>query len=68
LTQRRKEVFLGVGVGRGRGRQLTLWALTNSLWMMLPAGPWPAPITTTSGSSSRELTNLEEDIKGGQLV
>ena len=26
--------------------------------MMLPAGPRPAPNTATSGSSSKELTNL----------
>lgn len=35
----------------------------NSLWMMLPAGPCPAPSTTTSGSSRRELTNLEQEVK-----
>lgn len=39
---------------------LTLWALTNILWIMLPAGPWPAPITKTSGSSRRERTNLDK--------
>lgn len=42
---------------------LTLWALTNILWIMLPAGPWPAPITKTSGSSSRERTNLDKKKK-----
>lgn len=37
---------------------LTLWAFTNSLWIMLPACPLPAPITDTSGCSRRQFTNL----------
>lgn len=46
-----------------RERLLTLWALTNRLWMMLPIGPWAPPFTSTSGFSSRALTNLEKKQK-----
>lgn len=38
----------------------TLWAFTNSLWIILPACPLPAPTTNTSGCSRRQLTNLGE--------
>lgn len=39
--------------------KLTSCTFTNSLWMMPPIFPWPAPLTTTSGSSIRELRNLK---------
>lgn len=45
--------------GAGRDSH-TRWAFTNSLWMIRPACPLPAPVTDTSGCSSRQLTNLEE--------